>query len=214
MKSTDWTQYYSKKKSIFSSLTQRITDKILISSIKRYLKEKDIKVLELGGGNSCFFNSICKSIKLKQYDIVDNCEFAVDLFNNIQQDVDHKGMLIDLLDDNMVCDTKYDFVYSVGLIEHFRGQDIDTIIQRHFDYCKDGGYVFISVPTPTRKYRIVRKIMEVLGVWQFWDEKPLKCVQIKDKIEKYGDIREAYINKKLPLTQLVVVAKNVQTKGR
>ena len=132
---------------------------------------------------------------------------AVDLFNDKKQDVEHKGMLVDLLDSETKCNSTYDFVYSVGLIEHFRGKDIDAVIQKHFEYCKPGGCVFISVPTPTRKYRLVRKWMDKIGVWQFWDEKPLKYVHIKDKVEKCGNIQEVFINNKLPLTQMVVIAR-------
>lgn len=207
MKATDWTQYYSKKKSVFSTLTQKTTNKIIINSIIKYVKKKDRRILELGGGNSCFFESVCKHVNIRRYDIVDNCELAVDLFNNKKQDVEHKGIYVDLLDSDVKCDAVYDFVYSVGLIEHFRGKDIDAVIQKHFEYCKLGGYVLISVPTPTRKYRLVRKWMEKLGVWQFWDEKPLIYIHIKDKVEKYGNIQEVFINNKLPLTQMVVIAR-------
>lgn len=195
------------KKSIFSSLTQRTTLKIIVNSLNNFVKVKDKEILELGGGNSCFFSRICRKVQIKTYDIIDNCKLAVELFNKKTELVSHKGILKNLLEDCEIGDKQYDFVFSIGLIEHFRNKDIDTLIKRHFEFCKDGGYVLISVPTPTRKYKKVRKAMEKLGVWQFWDEEPLKYAQIKDRIQKYGTIEKAFINKKIPLTQLVIIVK-------
>lgn len=98
------------------------------------------------------------------------------------------------------------FVFSIGLIEHFRGKDIEEIIKKHFALCKEKGVVLISVPTPTLQYRLTRKLMEKLGVWGFPDERPLRYEEISEFVEEQGTIKEKFINYKLPLTQLMIVA--------
>lgn len=201
-KDTDWTAYYRKRKSWFSRFTQQYTIKELLTHIR-----DDASVLELGGGNSCFAEDICKKRKIIRYDIVDNNRLAVEMFEQIGLNTPAaKGYLFNLLD-GMKGEERYDFVYSVGLIEHFQGSDIAKIIERHFEYCKPDGTVLITFPTPTRKYRLCRKCMELFGVWQFWDENPLKKEDVDNFIRKYGSIMECYINQKLPLTQMIVVAK-------
>jgi 2-polyprenyl-3-methyl-5-hydroxy-6-metoxy-1,4-benzoquinol methylase len=44
-------------------------------------------------------------------------------------------------------DEKFDFVYSVGFIEHF--EDYQSVAQRHWGMVKPGGLMLLSVPTPT-----------------------------------------------------------------
>ena len=110
------------------------------------------------------------------------------------------------MDKNLEVEQKYDFVYSVGLIEHFRNDDIDTVIKRHFEYCKNDGMVLISFPTPTKKYLFYRNLMEKLGVWQFYDEQALLPERVINVMNKCGHIEKHFLNNKLALTQYVVIA--------
>lgn len=168
--------------------------------------------MELGGGNSCFAESLiglCKT-PVKSYSIIDNCEVAVNKFK--QMGLPGDAYLCDVTSKKSMekIENRYDVVYSIGLIEHFRNKDIRQIIEAHFELCKKNGIVLISVPTPTLQYFCVRKLMEKLGVWQFPDEKPIRFEEIKDCFcEK--DIVSKKINYKLPLTQLMIIAiKNIQ----
>lgn len=210
---TDWTTYYERKRSFFSTFTQRST----LSLINKFYdmtgyasNNKSISnysVIELGGGNSCFANNFCERNTVRSYDIIDNNELSVQLFEKLELGaVSHKGFLINLTEDTNP-KSQYDFVYSIGLIEHFNSVERSMVIKNHFQYCKNKGYVLISFPTPTRKYRFWRKIMEILGLWQFWDETPLYYKDVKHDIEKYGNILKVELNKKLFLTQMLIFVK-------
>lgn len=205
---TDWTKYYEKKKSWFSTFTQKYTLQKIMDAFDKYIKtDLDIRICEMGGGNSCFAGEICEEEFVCTYDIIDSNELAVRLFDELELNAKkHNGYCRNLLIDN-TGNADYDFVYSIGLIEHFRNEDIRTIISRHFEYCKWGGIVFITFPTPTKKYILVRKCMELLGVWQFHDEKPICYEEISDCFETHGVVLEHFINRKLPLTQEVVIVK-------
>lgn len=207
---TDWTQYYENKKSFFSTYTQRYTTAIINKTIKDYVAhdKNGIMLCEFGGGNSCFAQNICsENDSLSKYDIVDNNELAVSLFNKMNLDCEHHGILCNLLSPDCNTHLLYDFVYSIGLIEHFSGNDVAKIIERHFEFCKLGGIVLISFPTPTKKYLLTRKVMEILGKWRFFDETPLVYSEVRDTFKNQGVILEHFINKKLPLSQYVVITK-------
>lgn len=201
---TNWTEYYSKKKSIFSTITQKFTEELIETAVKRYANTDGISILELGGGNSCFVDAISCIQGVERYDVIDNNRLSIDLFQKKQLSVKSKGIMANLLDDIRFED-QYDFVYSIGLIEHFSREDIGRLIQRHFDACKEGGCVLISYPTPTKKYKFWRKLMELTHVWQFWDERPLTYADIKDFITPLGKVCEITINKKLLLSQQVLI---------
>lgn len=176
----------------------------------RYIREnKPLDLIELGGGNSCFAKKLCNRRVIRRYDIIDNNNLAVEQFGRQElASQSHTGYLFNLLNKEEKIDSAlYDFVYSVGLIEHFVGEDIGTVIERHFECCKPGGIVLISFPTPTVKYRIIRKCMEVTGRWQFHDEVPLTYEAVRDIFTCNGDIQAHYVNRKLPLTQMIVVTK-------
>lgn len=208
-KSTDWTAYYSKPKSIFSVITQRFTLQKLIYFMEKYV-HTSADIMELGGGNSCFAKALVKQCKVpvKSYSIADSCEVAVSRFKEMK--LAGNAYQADLRMENVMQQemNRYDVVYSVGLIEHYRGKDIAQIIKTHFSLCKEKGIVLISVPTPSVSYRMTRKIMEKCGWWEFPDEKPLKFRELEDYIKKVGKgiIIEKMINYRLPLTQLIVVA--------
>lgn len=207
-KKTDWTKYYSRKKSFFSEFTQKYTMRKIFSFYDCAVTDlKNIKIMELGGGNSCFAEEFCALRDVYQYDIIDNNHLATALFNKKELKVSsHTGILHDLTHD-IYNEPSYDFVYSIGLIEHFSPEKRKKVIENHFSICKQNGHVLISFPTPTFKYRFWRKFMELIHVWSFWDEIPLTMEDIKDNLEKYGKIVRLELNRNLFLTQLVVLIK-------
>lgn len=205
-KITDWESYYSKSKSPVSTFTQRFTENYLINVLKKH-NVSCTKIMECGGGNSCFASSLCEQIHPVKYDIIDNCEISIvkSRSNPSISNAYNINLLNEISDKHML--EYYDMVYSVGLAEHFSDDERKIIIENHFKLCKKGGVVLITVPTPTFKYKVVRKCMEFLHVWQFFDERPLYLQNLQLEMETYGEILDAGINYKLPLTQAVVVAR-------
>ena len=205
MKRTDWTEYYKANKSIWSTFTQKFTLSILVKTVETFFKGDAVNVVELGGGNSCFAQALCDKASIKRYDIIENNTYAAELFNKMDLKVQHSAIEEDLLTTSQK--GSYDFCYSVGLIEHFRGIDIETVINKHFDMCRNGGVVLISFPTPTVKYRLIRGLMERMGCWRFFDEEPLYYRDVCDYFIHRGEVVSHFLNNKLPLTQYVVIAK-------
>lgn len=206
---TDWTSYYSEKKSIWSAYTQKSTFEIIKKTVHTYFdKNESIKVIELGGGNSCFVAKLVNTCNIERYDILENNDLASNLFEELELNIEHCSIRKDILVADEECEHgRYDFCFSVGLIEHFEDNQIKNAIDRHFEYVDKGGIVLITFPTPTIKYRLIRKIMEVIKKWQFWDETPLKFDDVKDVLTKRADILYKFINRRLFLTQYVVILK-------
>jgi hypothetical protein len=91
------------------------------------------------------------------------------------------------------------------LIEHFDHEGTTRIIAAHFANVKPGGTVFITFPTPTRLYRIARKVIELLGLWIFHDERPLGMNEVVEEANRHGDLLHSEINWWILLTQGIVV---------
>ena len=204
MKETDWTKYYRNKKSWFSKVTQKVTMRQIKAYYMKYCGPNK-SILELGGGNSCFIDGICKSIcSPSSYSIIDNNQLSLSLLR--KRNPNCECLCLDLMK-NIEPSKQYDFVYSIGLIEHFSNENISKVIKNHFNFCKDDGIVLISFPTPTLQYRLIRRGMEWLKIWQFWDETPLTLQQFTNYIWKDVTILEYKLMRLLPLTQTMCVIK-------
>ena len=205
---TNWNNYY-KKKSIVSTYAQSIQRKYILMMLKKNVELKKIKsAVELGGADSCFYETAKRIFPLKSFCIVDNSVVGLKNFKKLHQNegIEIKLSDCDLLNGKVEIE-KADFCYSLGLIEHFDKKNTAKVIRAHFDCVQTNGYIMISFPTPTFKYRLVRKTMEILRVWQFWDERPLLCNEVEKVIENYGIIIDKCLMKKMPLTQMLYLMK-------
>jgi hypothetical protein len=80
-KKTNWDNYYNNP-FFFAKYTRKYAEKWLITVMKKYLFNYQIKIAELGGGDSCFFESIIKYFNISEYIIYDNNIVGIDKFKN------------------------------------------------------------------------------------------------------------------------------------
>ena len=204
---TNWNQYYQKK-SVFSVLAQSIQRKYIVSMIGCHVDKSSVKtVVELGGADSCLYDKIKKEFDLKAFAVADNSEVGLENFrkSHVEEDIRIELHNCDLLKGIDI--GEYDISYSLGLIEHFDVHNTAMVIKSHFDCVKEDGWVLITFPTPTKQYKFVRKFMEIIKVWQFWDERPLECEEVENEINKYGHVVQKQLMRKMPLTQMLYLIK-------
>lgn len=205
-KTTDWTAYYQKPYKV-SSYTRRITANILIRLLQRYGVNTKAKIAELGGGNSFFYDLICKQIMPIRYVILDNNECGIYKFVERYGTTEKtNAVLFDALNPHNLGE-KFNIVISCGLIEHFSKGDTARIINTHFSLLEQGGICVMTFPTPTWSYRITRYFAELLKLWIFYDERPLEIAEIEKECNKYGQLQTKIINNKIALSQAIVVYK-------
>lgn len=204
MKKTNWNRYYSEPYK-FSGFTKKVITRVLLRYLKKYFPgKKNIKVTEFGGGNSCFYEILQQEFRPMEYCVVDNNQVGLDeLRKQVGERKNTRLIKQDILapDLEMECDV----VFSVGLIEHFSIENTRRAILSHFKVLKKGGILILGFPTPTFLYKITRKISELLGLWIFHDERPLKIGEILDTVNKHGQLLEKKIIWPIFLTQAMLV---------
>ena len=206
MKKTDWDSYYNKPYKT-ATVTRKITGSELVNHIKKNLPQKqDLTIVELGGANSCFYELLQTNFNFKNYIIVDNNQVGLDKFKERIKDNRNVSLFNN---DILNQDTSYDadIALSVGLIEHFSPQDTQKAIIAHFNAVKDDGIVVMTFPTPTFLYQITRKIAEMLNLWIFYDERPLKLNEVSSTALQYGELLDSKIIWPIFLTQTIAVFK-------
>lgn len=204
---TDWNKYYSNP---FpgSSITRKITRRVLLAEIKKYVKP-NAKIVEYGGANSCFFDSIYSNIRPSEYHIVDTNQLGVDHFN---RRIDGMLNIFTHVEDVATFDSaeKVDLCFSVGLIEHFDEPGTQMMIERHFHIVKPGGIVILTFPTPTWLYKVSRFVSESINKWIFHDERALRYPEVAQSVEAHGRILEKRIIWPIFFTQYhLVIRKNL-----
>jgi glycosyltransferase involved in cell wall biosynthesis len=208
-KTTDWNAYYANVPRT-AKWTRRYTTAALLEAVRMHASAPQgdgrLAVVEIGGANSCFLDPILAGIGCRCYDVVDTNEYGLSLLaakwpesgvlRLHQQDVLHLRM-----------PAEADMVFSVGLVEHFDPAGTRRAVQAHFDALRPGGIAIISFPTPTWLYRITRKCIELLGMWKFHDERPLRHDEVIASIQECGEVLSAKTLWPLFLTQELIVAR-------
>ena len=206
MNGTDWNNYYQSVP-VTAQLTRKYTTSVLLQFLRRYQAPfAPPNIVEIGGANSCFIDAVIKAIKPLHYSVIDNNEFGLNL---LRQKSFPAGLVScrnqDVL--SLAEDERADFVFSVGLIEHFKEANTRLAIQSHFRLLKPGGIAIISFPTPTFLYDVARKSCELAGLWKFHDERPLRPEEVETTIAEEGEILQEKTLWPLILTQRVIVAR-------
>lgn len=197
---TDWDKYYSKAFPT-TVVTRKISSYKVCGLLKKYNEISNPNITELGGANSSFATRIIDKLSPILYDIVDNCSSGLKLSE--RRFKNHNT--INIYSENVLepCSrgTKYDIVFSVGLIEHFDKNDTARCVKTHFDKCKKGGVVLLTFPHPTLPYNAIRKLAEITDRWIFHDERALNFKEVRETADKYGSEIHQSINWWIGLTQ-------------
>lgn len=154
---------------------------ILWRGYRSLLKAADLRsprIIELGCGSGRTSLALAKLLR-GSVTLVDNSEAAMVKAKRIFRDqgVRVKFIMRDLF--SIEATEKYDIVHSEGLIEHFDQERLNKLVGLHRELVRDGGYVIIFVPTPSRTYRVWRFLQERMGMWYYGDEHPIKLEKLK-----------------------------------
>lgn len=204
---TDWNRYYSAPPAT-AGFARRIVSARLMHIIGMFRRDGRFTVTELGGGDSCFYDRIAREFQPLRYTVCDNNVLALrrfrDRVGNDSGVVLCEVNLLRALPENA---EKADLVFSVGLIEHFSPLNTARMVRRHFELAKTGGLVILFFPTPTPLYRATRFCAELLRLWMFHDERPLRSAEVERVIAPYGHVVHRELIRANFLTQRIIVAR-------
>ena len=209
---TDWNNYNTNPN---SKLLQTIFFKPIANSYLKLLKRADfsnnISILEFGCGTGYITKRIVEKYPTDCVTLIDSNRRMLDIANTTLSKVNCKKELIQEDFFNFDPNKAYDLVHSQGVIEHFEQEKRLDLLKKHRDATKLNGYCILYSPTPTKSYRIFRKILELFRSWKFIDEVPLKEEIIVKEMEALGftKIKTTYFWKYF-LTEVGIIFKRVK----
>ena len=206
---TDWTRYYEKP-FITAHVTRRITGRLIAKMVLATgdFSEPGGSIIELGGGNSSFCDTLVDRLHARHYTVVDSNPRGTGLFLKKHPRPDeYTAVRADIFALDPASVDPADLVFSAGLVEHFPPEKTEDAIRRHFELARPGGLVLITFPVATPCYRLIRSAAEKLGLWRFPDERPLPLDGTAEICGKYGEVLAKRLNRAILLTQGVVLAR-------
>jgi 2-polyprenyl-3-methyl-5-hydroxy-6-metoxy-1,4-benzoquinol methylase len=204
--STNWDHYYSRPTPKYTAITRSLSTRKLVGLLSEIAPRKGaFSVCEFGGANSCFVEALCEQLVINRYHVIDLNEYGLNLLKSKSGRCPLTWELQDILSSTE--GQQFDVVYSVGLIEHFDSAGTAQSIASHFARCVPGGVVLMTFPTPTLPYNIIRTTAEILGRWNFPDERPLAFEEVVTECRRFGTVVHQSINWGIGLTQGYVVAR-------
>jgi glycosyltransferase involved in cell wall biosynthesis len=198
---TDWDSYYERPFPA-SSWTRRYTARRLVDTMRRFLPQTPVQIMELGGANSCFFHDVRRAVEVQTYHIIDSNRTGLAKSSAL----DDTGVIQLNEADVLIWQPvqQFDLVYSIGLIEHFSPLETAAVIRQHFKAARAGGLVIMTVPTPTWLYQMIRGVAEMFKMWQFPDERPILFEEVHRTASEHGALLHEETLWPLGLTQILV----------
>ncbi len=194
---TDWDAYY-RSPAPTAHLTRRYTARTLVHCMRMFGGKID-QLVEFGGANSCFLDTIRAGIAPREYHVIDTNAYGLALLGGrgvIPHEQDCRAAMSGM---------EADLSFSIGLIEHFDPAGTRDAIASHFRVVKPGGCAIISYPTPTVLYRVARRITEAAGAWKFPDERPLDREEVMAAAGDWGHLEFEKVLWPIVFTQRLMV---------
>jgi 2-polyprenyl-3-methyl-5-hydroxy-6-metoxy-1,4-benzoquinol methylase len=155
---------------------------------KRLLGDYDFRrkrVLEIGCGTG--MNSILMAKAGARVTFLDNSQEALDI---VSRNLDKFGLKGELVCQNAFhhgFEGEFDLVHSEGVIEHFREEYRQGILDAHSKALKKGGRVVILVPNmKCPPYRLGKFLAERTGTWIYGNEYPYTKKELQYRMNKAG----------------------------
>lgn len=201
---TDWDRYY-RSPAVSARFTRQYTQAQLLRALRRHCGT-GIRMVEVGGANSCFLDAILKEIRPARYTVIDRNRYGLSLLAGRLG----TNSVVELREADVLSlkpAATEDAVMSIGLIEHFTPPGTRAAIDAHFQLLRPGGHAILTFPTPTLLYRLTRGVAELLGIWRFPDERPLEREEVAAVVETHGEIVFEKLLWPLVLTQRLMVVR-------
>jgi hypothetical protein len=204
---TDWDRYYDDVPWT-ARVTRAITANLLIEILKRQNFGRRSIIVEAGGANSCFFEPFCRAFDPMKYIVIDSNTKGLEKFRwSNRGNTVAESLQGDVLNGADNLRGRADLVFSAGLIEHFDPDGTKRAVETHFDIARPGALVLLTFPTPVMVYQVIRSCLEVVGRWNFPDERPLLYDEVRNAVSPFGKIVAERINRAIGLAQGIIVAR-------
>jgi len=137
-----------------------------INKILKGINFTNSSVLELGCGSGMNSVNLFKDYSIQKATLVDFSEKALKIAKENTKGYNINLVYSDIF--NLELDELYDFVFSIGLIEHFKGKRREEAIRIHKKFLKESGKILIIVPRECFVSEFLKSINQIQGYQEYY----------------------------------------------
>lgn len=164
-----WDKTWSSRERILFDLNTRV----IFENIAKKISFRGRTVLELGCGSGRL-SYLAYQAGAKELTLVDFSEKALRIAKNVFSGVDKVTFIqANLL--NLNLPQKYDIVFSSGVVEHFKDEELPLAIEAHAKYSRE--YIVIVVPSDTVFNK--RRSVSLQNIQRYGYQKPISQRQME-----------------------------------
>jgi 2-polyprenyl-3-methyl-5-hydroxy-6-metoxy-1,4-benzoquinol methylase len=143
------------------------------------------RVLEIGCGTG--INSVLMAKAGAQVTLLDSSNEALGIAKKLLDKFFLEGELVQRDAFYHGFEAEFDLVHSEGVVEHFKGEYRQAIVDAHSKAVKQGGKVLIIAPNmKCPPYRLGKFLAEKTGTWIYGNEYPYSKKELAFRMEKSG----------------------------
>lgn len=154
-------------------------------NINKLLKEINLdkaRILELGCGSGMNSVNLFKEHSCQKATLIDFSRQALNIAKNNTRHLNVDLIHSDIF--NLNLKKKFDFVFSIGLIEHFIGTRRSEAIKIHRQFTKDSGFIMIIVPRKNFFSKALKFFNQIQGYKEdYFSDKEIEGLFKRNKLE-------------------------------
>ena len=154
-------------------------------NINKLLKEINLdkaRILELGCGSGMNSVNLFKEHSCQKATLIDFSRQALNIAKNNTRHLNVDLIHSDIF--NLNLKKKFDFVFSIGLIEHFIGTRRSEAIKIHRQFTKDSEFIMIIVPRKNFFSKALKFFNQIQGYKEdYFSDKEIEGLFKRNKLE-------------------------------
>lgn len=153
------------------------------------------KIIEVGSGVGGSTLTLAKKYNLKPF-LLDYSSEALKISQKVAKNLKIKPELIqaDCRKIPLKGNT-FDVVWNGGVIEHFKGKELQKVFDEMFRICKPGGVLAVFIPNPKCvTYRVGKFLKEKTGLWRWGYEKSFDTDKLLNLMKKTKILEKGELN--------------------
>lgn len=156
---------------------------------------RDDKMIEIGCGTGAMSTEVALRKKAKLYFF----DYSTDALELAEKYAIKKGISTQKIKGDAkkipIKSNSFDVVWNEGVVEHFRGNERQKVIDEMIRICKPNGKVIIFVPNSNCwPYRVNKFFRELFGLWKWGYEEPYTMNELLMRTKLLNIIEKGYLN--------------------
>jgi ubiquinone/menaquinone biosynthesis C-methylase UbiE len=179
---SNWETFWDEKKEVREVYSN--SDRV-VRNLSKIIDLKGKKILEVGAGTGRdSFPLVGRGAQVYQLD------YSINSLKIMKRLAEEEKISVLILGGDTFClpfrDETFDIVFHQGLLEHFRPQQAEALLEENIRILKRGGLLLVDVPQRYHIYTIIKHFLIAIDKWFAGWEREFSVRELREEMERLG----------------------------